>query len=181
MPLIRFIPVRIYIQDAGAAEGLKSIANETKIGILNFLDLSIADEFPAETGSWWERFVAKTNTAITQPEVNERLQKLERAIELKGLNLPQSEIDKNEANAISTIITAIQDVTSVTVQSGTILLFKLTDKEGKTHIHARTLSQLEMIYLEKNQHILKEQPGDVLKQLAEFNRMIPDKNHQDSR
>ena len=64
-------------------------------------------------------------------------------------------------------------IKSVTVQAGTILLFKLTDEDGKSHIHARTLSQLEMIYLEKNQHILKEQPGDVLKQLAEFNRLIP--------
>ena len=182
MPLNRFLPVRIYIAGDILLEenALKSVAKEVRKGIFDFLDISVADEFTPETGSWWERIIAKTNTAITQPEVNERLRRLERAIEIQGLDRPQSEIDKNEANAISTIITAIHDVPSVTIQAGTVLLFKLTDDKGKAHIHARTLSQMEMIYFEKNQNILKDQPEDVLKHLAEFNRAIPDQNHQDS-
>ena len=164
IPLRRFIPVRVYLSESDEADsGTKALK-----AILDSLDLSVSDAFPAETGSFWQRLFAKTNEVVTQPEIAERFQKLERAIEIQGLHQPQSQVDKNEAEAISVIISALDKVSSAAIQVGSIVIIKLPDPDGNSCIQARALSQQELMHLEKNPHLLKE-PNKILDQLAEFN------------
>jgi hypothetical protein len=97
------------------------------------------------------------------------VQKLERAIEIQGLNHPQSQVDKNEAEAISAIISALEKVSSAAIQVGSIVIIKLPDSDGNSCIQARTLSQQELMLLEKNPNLLKE-PRKILDRLADFNQ-----------
>jgi hypothetical protein len=162
IPLRRFIPVRVYLSESDEAElGTKALK-----AILDSLDLSISDVFPMETGSIWQRLFAKTNDVASQPEIAERLQKLERAIEIQGLHQPQSQVDKNEAEAISVIISALDKVSSAAIQVGSIVIIKLPDPGGNPCIQARALSQRELIHLEKNPHLLKE-PQKILDRLTD--------------
>lgn len=41
-----------------------------------------------------KHIIAKIKDVVTQPEMEERFHKLERGVELQGLNLPQSQINK---------------------------------------------------------------------------------------
>jgi hypothetical protein len=82
-----------------------------------------------------------------------RLSKIERAVELRGLGLPQAEIDEKQASAVSALINAIGSIPSAAIQSGSILLLKLT-VDGQATIQVRTLSQREMIVLENHQDCL---------------------------
>ncbi len=164
IPLRRYIPVRVYLSESNEAElGAKALN-----AILDRLDLSVSDISPVETGSVWQKFFAKTNEVATQPEIAERLQKLERAIDIQGLHQPQSQVDKNEAEAISAIISALDKVSSAAIQVGSVVIIKLPDSDGNSCIQARTLSQRELILLEKNPLLLKE-PKNVLDLLADFN------------
>ena len=159
-----FIPVRVYLSESNEAElGTKALN-----AILDSLDLSVSDVFPVETGSIWQKLFAKTNEIATQPEIAERLQKLERAIDIQGLHQPQSQVDKNEAEAISAIISALDKVSSAAIQVGSVVIIKLPDSDGNSCIQARTLSQRELILLEKNPLLLKE-PKNLLDLLADFN------------
>ena len=165
IPLRRFIPVRVYLSEPYESKsGIKALE-----AILDNLNLSASDIFPVEKGSIWQKIFARTNDLTTQPEIAERLQKLERAIEIHGLHQPQAQVDKNEAEAISLIISALDEVSSAAIQVGSIVIIKLMDPNGNSCVQARTLSQQEMIILEKNPHLLKE-PKEILDHLSEFNQ-----------
>jgi hypothetical protein len=165
IPLCRYIPVRVYLSNGNSFD-FKSVTKALN-AVLKTLDLSISDEFPVEQGSWRQQFFAKTNEAVTQPEIAERLQKIERALELQGLHQPQSQVDKNEAEALSMILSSLEKVPSAIIQVGSFVIIKSANSQGEPHVFARTLSQNEMIFIEKNQHLLKA-PQELFNHLSEL-------------
>ena len=63
------------------------------------------------------------------------------------------------------LIKAIENIPQVAIQSGSLLLVKITDDDGQACLQVRTLSQREMIQLEKHQHLLTS-PSTVLRELS---------------
>jgi hypothetical protein len=82
----RFIPLRVYISedDPGLVQSLATSLDE----LIRAFEFEFSDEFPETKGSWYKKWFARTKDLATQPEVAERLGKLERALELKGLGVP---------------------------------------------------------------------------------------------
>ena len=107
-PLPRFVPIRVYLSEADSKR-THSVSNAVR-HLLDVYGFSISDDFPEESGSWWKKWFAKTRDVATQPEVIERLKKIERAVELQGLYKPQSEINRNEAEAVAALIKAVENV-----------------------------------------------------------------------
>jgi len=101
---------------------------------------------------------------LSQPEVIERLQKIERAIELKAIDKPQADVDEKQASAIAKLINCLDKVPNAAIQAGSVLVVKLTTPKGPV-IQARTLSQEEMVELENNQLLLQD-PAKVLGKLT---------------
>ena len=160
----RFIPMRVYLSDV-PDEGVEGIV--AAIGeFINAFGFEVTDAFPEVRGSWYKKWFAKTIEVASQPEVEKRLSKIERAVELRGLGLPQAEIDERQASAVSALINAIGPIPSAAIQSGSILLLKLT-VDGQATIQVRTLSQREMIVLENHQDLL-DSPKDILGKLAKL-------------
>lgn len=162
MPLHRFLPIRVYLTKAD-----KQQISQVSKAMNNFakaFGFEISDDFPAETGSWWKRWFVKTREVISQPELTNRLEKIERALELKGLHKPQSDVDKNEAEATATLIKALENTPNAAIQVGTLLIVKGEDNSGKAYVQSRTLSPDEMICLEKNRHLFSA-PQEILKNL----------------
>jgi hypothetical protein len=159
----RFVPVRAYIDETpeGAIESLTEAVTE----VLAAYGFHVADEFPEIKGSWFKKWFAKTKDALSQPEVIERLEKIERAVEIKHLDKPQAEVDDKQASAIAKLIKCLEKVPNAAVQAGSVLVVKLTTSNGPV-IQARTLTQEEMIALENNQ-LLLQNPAEVLGKLNE--------------
>ncbi len=162
----RFLPLRIYLSDtpANSIEAASEAINQ----LLEAFDFEISDDFPPIRGSWFKKWFAKTKDAANQPEVIERLQKVERALELKGLGQPQSDIDKKQSQAVANLIKATKDVPNAAIQVGSILLVKISATDGPA-IQVRTLTQRELIQLENNQKLLSS-PADILEKLSELCR-----------
>ena len=160
----RFIPMRVYRSDVpdGGIEGVVAAIGE----FAKAFGFEVADAFPEVRGSWYKKWFVKTIEVASQPEVEKRLSKIERAVELRGLGLPQAEIDEKQASAVSALINAIGSIPSAAIQSGSILLLKLT-VDGQATIQVRTLSQREMIVLENHQDLLNS-PKDILGKLAKL-------------
>jgi hypothetical protein len=101
----RYFPVRIYAShllprgQQVVTAGLESVAQMT--------GFEVVDEYLAEVGSWFQRFTWRSKELLNQPEVVERLQKIERAVELATLHQPQANIDKTESEAIAGLIVAL--------------------------------------------------------------------------
>lgn len=159
----RFVPVRAYIDETpeGAIESITEALSE----VLAAYGFNVADEFPEIKGSWFKKWFAKTKDALSQPEVIERLEKIERAVEIKHLDKPQAEVDDKQASAIAKLIKCLDKVPNAAVQAGSVLVVKLTNSNGPI-IQARTLTQEEMIALENNQ-LLLQNPSEVLGKLNE--------------
>jgi len=161
--LDRFIPVRVYLSD-DKQDDIEKITNAVD-GLLDAFGFQFSDDFPAEKGSWWKTWFAKSKDVITQPEVTDRLEKIERALDVKGLHKPQAEVDKAQAEAIAILTASVKEIPNVAIQAGSILLVKVTDGSGDPSLQVRSLSTKELIFLENNQHLLCK-PETVMQSLS---------------
>jgi hypothetical protein len=169
--LTRYVPVRIYIsEDSDMAIEVVSTAIAQLVARFGF---EISEAFPSVTGSWFKKWFVKTKDAVTQPEVLERLEKFERALEIKGLGTPQADIDQKAANSFAMVTKAVSNIDSVALQFGTFLYLKQTNKHGVATVVARTLSQRELMFLENNPDLLKSPATTMAKlaQMCESNRL----------
>lgn len=159
--LLRVVPIRAYldISDTPTVSEFWHALNEA----LDSVGLHVDVGYPEVIGSWFKKWFARSAEAMTQPEVIERLKKIERAVELKGIDKPQSEVDENQSNAIARLIKSLDKVPNAAIQAGSVLVIKLSTQSGPM-IQARTLTQQELIELETNQMLLQH-PAEVLDRL----------------
>lgn len=157
----RFVPVRAYIDRT--PQGAVGAISDAVDGVLEAFGFVIADEFPEIRGSWFKKWFAKSKDALSQPEVIERLEKIERAVEIKAIDKPQADVDEKQAAAIAKLVKCLDKIPNAAIQAGSVLVVKLT-VNGAPVIQARTLTQEEMIELENNQLLLQD-PAQVLSKL----------------
>ncbi|MDA0738971.1 MAG: hypothetical protein O2999_11875 [Nitrospirae bacterium] len=166
LPLNRYIPIQVYLSE----DGENKIYRMSK-AIKNFSEefgLSISDEFPSQTGSWLKKWFGKTKDAITQIELQEIFQKMEHVLEVHTLGIDQAKIDKAQAEAAGVLLKELRETQNAACQIGSLLLVKVTDNEGNSNVFCRTLNSNEMIFLGKNQHVLKK-PNEIFESLKNAN------------
>lgn len=160
--LTRYVPIRAYIDETPA--GVIGAVSSAVSDVLIAFGFTVADEFPEIRGSWFKKWFAKSKDVVSQPEVRDRLERIERAVELRGIGRPQAEVDDIQASAIKKLIEALDKVPNAAIQAGSVLVVKLTTPNGPV-IQARTLTQEEMVALENNQLLLQD-PAKVLGRLS---------------
>ena len=174
--LPRIIPLRVYLSDEGrhTVDGVSRAIQD----VVKEFGLELADEFPAIRGSWFKKWFVQTADAMTQPEVADRIKKIERALELKGLAQPQAEIDEKQASAAAKLMEALKDTPNAAIQVGSILLIKRLTDTGST-VQIRTLTPAELMHLENNQALLMS-PENVLQRLSNACRSGDQRHELDS-
>lgn len=158
VPLLRIVPMRVYLKHED--EALQAQLGEAVVAFAESFGIDIADDLPAMKGSWWKRWLGRTREALKEPEVRERLEKGERALELHALQKPQAVVDKDQAEAVAALITALEKTGAAVCQVGSILLVKANGQ-----VVARTLTQRELIHIEKHPELLKA-PDEILGALS---------------
>ncbi len=124
--------------------------------ILNSIDFSIIAHFIPERGSWYKKLFAKSKKSLTQPEVQERLRKVEHAVELDKIGAPQAEITKTNAESLSIIISSLSNYKEGLIRIGPLVVAKTTDELGNEKLLTRTLSANELIAIESNPGVMSE-------------------------
>lgn len=173
----RYIPIRIFLSEEPSRVMQGEDIPRLFFGCLEAFGFHKADEFPPEIGSWFQRLFGRTKDALSHPELLERLKKIERAVDLQTLHKVQSDIDVNQANAVAALLKAIEGEFETIMQVGSVLLIRTTSADGIRKTWTRTMSQKEMVFLEQNQHLLK-QPDDILNALRQNNRALS--THEDA-
>ncbi|AEH86636.1 hypothetical protein [Mesorhizobium opportunistum] len=164
VPLTRFIPLKVYLSDTTDTK-VDEVAAALS-DLVEAVDFEIADEFPGIRGSWFQKWFAKTKEVATSDAVTQRLAKVEHALEIKGLALPQAEADDKLASAVERLSKSTESVPHAAMQVGSILFVKVTVR-GVPSMQVRTLSATEMIQLERNPGLLAS-PQDILKRLSDL-------------
>lgn len=162
--LIRYVPARIYIGDDKFPEEQLDLLVGRLVKFFTLSGLEQAEEFPAESGSWWKKFILKSKEALTHGEVTDRLEKAESALQAQYLDRPQAEANRNQAEAAASVIGSLKEVPHACVQVGSLLIVKNTAEDGRSAVIARTLTRNELKSLEENQSMLGK-PSDILRWL----------------
>lgn len=118
-------------------------------------------------GSWrraWRRRYSPERT-------EEILDSAERAAEVAALSRPESDANRNNAEAIARLIEASTAIPNLVVVSGSVLLIKVTDKRG-ARIISKTLTATQLRTFEANEHLLSH-PADALEFLALADNELP--------
>jgi hypothetical protein len=160
---IQNIPVDIYL-DTDDSLMIFSIY-ETVMEFLATIDFVKVFEFDAVNGSWFKSLVAKSVKVMTSEEVLSRLREVEYSVQVNAILKQQSEIDKNLAEALLNITKSIENVPNAAIRIGSLIVVKLTNKEGEVNIQSRTLTIQELYILNKRPELLHK-PHEVLNALT---------------
>ena len=161
-------PIEIYL-DTNNSEQIK----KTYQSVLDFLktkDFKVETELPDEKGSWFKRLFAKTQDLVKTEEFQEKLGEAEYGLKLHTIIKQQSEIDKNQAEAVSKIIDSVKDIQNAAIKIGSILIVKTT-VSNVPNIAVKNLSLKEMIELESKPSLLRS-PIDLLENLTALDNTL---------
>lgn len=136
-------------------------AVEELVDLLGYGHSAIVGEF---RGSIFRKMKAVSRETLTSRELRDRLIKVERAIELNYLDAKQADVDGKEAEAVSKLVGALENVPEACVRLGSILLIKYHAGTGPI-IVTRNLSQIELRAMERFPEI-QTKPSNVLTGLA---------------
>lgn len=94
----------------------------------------------------WSR--SRVQDALGSEGVKSRLIKGERALEIVGLDLPQSQADLQWAQAVNQVIASLANIPQACIRVGSLLIVKFQGVSGPV-VLTRALSQLEIRALER--------------------------------
>lgn len=114
--------------------------------------------------SWFKKFKIKLKEFQKRPDVEKRMNEIEYILRQQAYLKPQSEIDKNQAEAVSKLLISLENIPNAAIKIGSILLIKLERENKQPLITIRTLNIDELIYLEKNPNLLNK-PHEILNNL----------------
>ncbi|GAA1001809.1 hypothetical protein GCM10009555_107000 [Acrocarpospora macrocephala] len=154
---IREISVRIYIEnDETSPEGVASALEE----VLAEHEFTISQDLDTLHGSWFRTLIARTKRSLTRREAQEQMDelvdKLQRAAELRLIHSKQAEVDSAQGSTVAALISSLEGTSDASIQVGSILLAKISGT-----IYVRNLTQRELVYIEHHPTLLAE-PSQIL-------------------
>jgi hypothetical protein len=159
----QMIPVHIYINEDDPNR-IYTIY-QSVLDFLDVLGFETTIDFEAKKGSWWKEWISTSKKAMTSKEVTDRLKEAEYAVEVNTILKPQSEVEKNQSEALLNILKSLEGTHHGVIRIGSLLVVKVTNKEGEVNVQVRTLNILELHTLNKHPELLN-QPQQILSELV---------------
>ena len=150
-----FHSMRIYLSTDHDHKAVEKALEE----LLDAFDLKIVRRFPGHRGSWFREFLvrSKKNGPITE----EALSRIAREVELQAPYMSRAVVDARQIAAVAKLMMALGKEENAAIQIGPLLLVKVNNS-----CVVRTLSPLQLAYLEKNPGLFQD-PAGVLQQLQQ--------------
>lgn len=135
---------------------------------LDALAIVLGYEAPVEVEIGQGSILRKARTALrrglTSEQVRQRLVKVERALELAGIEERQANVDIKTAEAVEKLLGGLEKVPQACMRVGSLLLVKYEDNQGPVLL-VRSMSQLEIRALERYPEIQRH-PRTAIEALA---------------
>jgi hypothetical protein len=160
---IQLIPIDIYLSES--VPEINYAVYQSVLDYVNACGFEKIFEFKDQKGSWYKRAVAWTKSKMTQEDVKTILQKGEYGIEANAILKTQSEIEKNQSEALLNIITALKDTPNAAIRIGSLIVVKVTTGTGEVNLQSRTLTVKELHIINKRPDLLSS-PQQILGALA---------------
>jgi hypothetical protein len=132
--------------------------------LVTVLGYSEPEEVDLQKGSIFRRSWSRAKIVATSDQMKERLEKLERAIEVQGLILPEADAVAKYSQAVQALVHSLSQVETACIRIHSILLIKYQTAQGSVILN-KTLTTAEIRALERYPEIQKE-PSKALEMLA---------------
>lgn len=153
-------PVRVYL---GSDENHSQV-EDAITELVSELESDFIEDYVAVSGSWFKEWVARTFDRRTNEELKKELARARKAIEIRTVGLPQSELDKNYSDSVAKLLDSIKDQDNAAIQVGALLLVKHKNSNGESQVATKVLNVDQLIALEDNPHWLGE-PSSLIEKL----------------
>jgi transcription elongation factor GreA len=155
---LRTAPLSIYTSSDHAPTKLIGAVHD----LLVDCDIEIEYENPLQYGSWFKSWSIREKRPAALDKLVELAEKAERAGELKYIYGQRAQSDELEANAVATVISALNGLDSAVIQLSSVIIVK---SDGR--IVARVLSEEELSILREHSKLLKS-PREILTALPQL-------------
>lgn len=171
IPLSRIVPINMYLTIGDNSQNILLALNE----FLESFDLHTAKESPAIISSFFKRLWARTTSKETIDGLNEKLHKMQQALEAQQIDKPKSEIDLNHAKAAEKLLNALgNDSKTTALHIGNLLILVLVDENGDKHNRIVTLTKEQIEMIQQNQNLLRK-PELLLQHLQPEKNKVAEK------
>ncbi|RKT51975.1 hypothetical protein [Saccharothrix australiensis] len=137
--------------------------------LVNGLGLKFRADGPVETGSWFRRFRIRGQKSVL-PKLEKLAGQLEEAARLHYIDGARAQNDEREANAVSNLISALDNTEGAVIRLSSILVVK---SRGVVMVQVLTPDQAALI--NRNPHLLKS-PDTILEELSLGTRAALEEN-----
>ncbi|MFE9748361.1 hypothetical protein ACFYOT_25935 [Saccharothrix saharensis] len=126
-------------------------------------DIKIEPDGDIQRGSWFRRFKLRINAAEAPKKLADLAAKAERAAELRYIGEVRSTNDEREANAVASLISALDTTDEAVIQLSSLILVKTGGV-----VVSQVLTEQQIKHLQSNPGLLKDPRAilDALKQGA---------------
>jgi hypothetical protein len=145
------LPVRVYLQHEYSEATATVNSGINRIALAFALDIMC--EFREIRGPWFKTWIMKVRGATSPCEVAVRLKTLERAVELHAPDIPEAQVDPEQAHAVAELLRAVGSTPDALIQIGPLLIVKQASNEGSTTC-VRTLTPELLKKLESDPSLL---------------------------
>jgi len=145
----RIIPVILFLKN-NKISMVRRLADSVD-AVLDSMDFSMFVSLVPESGSWLQKKFARTKELLNQEELIDRLKKLERAMELKGLDGPQADVNLKQAKAARELAKTFEKI-----EEGAALIGSLCVVKAGKKMVVVTLSQEQLAKVNENPDWLKQ-------------------------
>jgi hypothetical protein len=147
-PFKRVLPAELYTttEDPTVTAAVEFAARETAAAV--GFDIFFAGA--ARKGSWIKSLIFRARDELSKQEVKERVEKIERALELKHIDSIQSRVDLELSKAVLNLKKALDNATEGIVSIGSLFIIKTTAADGTAKIAIVSLSQEQMKLVRSN-------------------------------
>jgi hypothetical protein len=146
------IPVSVYSSDDEEPAEVVSALDQ----LLAALGWALTEDDPPIHGSWFGAFRGRSKREGATDKLSDLAAKLERAGELKYIQAVRAESDEREANAVATLVTALDNLDNAVVRLSSILFVK---NAGVLTVLVLTETQIRK--LDENPRLLRS-PAEIL-------------------
>lgn len=156
---IQNLPTFIYL-DTDNRTDINNFYKEV-LSIIGKLGFETNLHYPERRGSWFKKLFSSAKEKLNSEELQDRLKKVEHAVELNTIKKQQSEVDKNQAEALSSLLKASENIPNIATLIGSLLFIKSTDQDGIPVVFCKTLTTKEMIFINDNPGLISD-PKELL-------------------
>ncbi|MBT0771246.1 hypothetical protein KIH74_20065 [Kineosporia sp. J2-2] len=121
---------------------------------------------PALQGSWYQKFWVRLTADYTPDEAQRATRRLAQGLEDALVHERSAAIDQTRSQTTLNLMKAAEGINNFAAVLGDVLLIKITDGNGRSHVQVKTLTATERHVLERNDWMALRDPEAMLMSLS---------------